>query len=189
MASLCRNAFMDGGKTTMNLIVAQLESPIGEVRLASTESGICAVDFADRWPTVEHRLELRFGKIMSRQQGDPYALIPRLKDYFDGAIETFDGLVLDPGGTLFQRSVWSALREIHRGETWNYSQLAAHVGNPKAVRAVGSTNARNPIAIIVPCHRVIGKGGELRGYAGGLDRKRWLLELEGCPVKNDSKRD
>ena len=162
----------------MNLILAQLESPIGEVRVASTEAGICAVDFADRWPIVEHRLEVRFGKIRSREQGDPFRLTPRLKRYFDGAAETFDGLALDPGGTDFQRSVWSALREIHRGETWNYSQLAAHVGNPKAVRAVGSSNARNPIAIIVPCHRVIGKAGELRGYAGGLERKRWLLDLE-----------
>ena len=162
----------------MKLIVARMESPIGEVRVASTGAGICAVDFADRWATVEQRLELRFGKIMSSEQGDPFALTPRLKRYFEGVPETFDGLPLDPGGTEFQRSVWAALREIHRGETWNYSQLATRVGNPKAVRAVGSTNARNPIAIVVPCHRVIGKAGELRGYAGGVDRKRWLLDLE-----------
>ena len=163
----------------MNVIVTQLESPIGEVRIASTSAGVCAVDFADRWETVEHRLEIRFGKITNRAKGDPFQLEPRLRQYFAGAVEAFEGLPLDPGGTAFQRAVWSALREIRRGETWNYSQLAAFVGNPKAVRAVGSTNARNPIAIIVPCHRVIGKAGELRGYAGGVDRKRWLLDLEG----------
>ena len=163
----------------MNVIVTQLESPIGEVRIASTAAGICAVDFADRWETVEHRLKIRFGKITNREKGEPFQLAPRLRQYFEGAFEAFEGLPLDPGGTAFQRAVWSALREIRRGETWNYSQLAAFVGNPKAVRAVGSTNARNPIAIIVPCHRVIGKAGELRGYAGGVDRKRWLLDLEG----------
>ena len=167
----------------MKLMVARLESPIGEVRIASTTAGVCAVNFEDRWATVEERLETRFGKITSWEDGDPYRLAPQLKRYFAGSPETFDGLPLDSGGTEFQRAVWAGLRQIGRGETWSYSQLAAHVGNPKAVRAVGASNGRNPIAIIVPCHRVIGKAGELRGYACGLDRKRWLLELEGAQAE------
>ena len=165
----------------MKLQITELESPIGLVRAAATERGICAVDFDNRWDEVRGRLRARFKEI-EETGGDPFGAAPRLKRYFDGEPEQFEGLALDEAGTPFQLSVWSALRRIERGQTWSYAQLAAHIGRPKAVRAVGATNGRNPIAIITPCHRVIGKAGELRGYAGGLDRKRWLLELEGVQV-------
>ena len=101
----------------------------------------------------------------------------QLGEYFAGERTEFD-LPLEPAGTPFQRSTWLALREIPYAETINYGQLALRVGNPKASRAVGLANGRNPISIVVPCHRVIGADGSLTGYGGGLDRKRLLLDLE-----------
>lgn len=103
--------------------------------------------------------------------------IKQLDEYFAGARDSFD-LPLQPSGTEFQRAVWNALEAIPFGETRSYGQIAAQVGRPKAARAVGMANNRNPIAVIVPCHRVIGAGGALVGYAGGLERKIWLLDHE-----------
>ncbi|NCO45642.1 MAG: methylated-DNA--[protein]-cysteine S-methyltransferase, partial [Vibrio sp.] len=103
--------------------------------------------------------------------------IKQLDEYFSGKRTIFT-LPLAAKGTEFQQSVWQALCKIPYGETWNYQQIAEAIGNPKAVRAVGLANGRNPISIIVPCHRVIGKSGKLTGYAGGLNRKASLLELE-----------
>jgi methylated-DNA-[protein]-cysteine S-methyltransferase len=108
----------------------------------------------------------------------PFAEAARqLAAYFAGKLTAFD-LPLEPAGTEFQRGVWAALRTIPYGETWSYAQLADKVGNPSAVRAVGMANGRNPIALVIPCHRVIGSDGSLTGYGGGLDRKRFLLDLE-----------
>ncbi|HME46802.1 methylated-DNA--[protein]-cysteine S-methyltransferase [Mycobacterium sp.] len=104
--------------------------------------------------------------------------VEQLAAYFAGERTSFD-LDLELGGTEFQRRVWSALQTIPYGETRSYRDIAAQVGAPSAFRAVGLANGRNPIGIIVPCHRVIGAGGSLTGYGGGLDRKRLLLELEG----------
>jgi methylated-DNA-[protein]-cysteine S-methyltransferase len=103
--------------------------------------------------------------------------VAQLGEYFAGERTTFD-LPLEPAGTPFQRTTWLALREIPYAETINYGQLALRVGNAKASRAVGLANGRNPISIVVPCHRVIGADGSLTGYGGGLDRKRTLLDLE-----------
>ena len=112
---------------------------------------------------------------------EPCAVLDRaeqqLKEYFAGERTDVD-LPLAPEGTAFQRSVWAALREIPYGRTWSYGQLATRVGNPNASRAVGLANGRNPISVIVPCHRVIGANGSLVGYGGGLDRKKVLLDLE-----------
>ena len=101
----------------------------------------------------------------------------QITQYFEGKIQTFD-LPLMTTGTVFQNGVWQALQGIPYGETWSYAQLAEAIGNDKAVRAVAGSNARNGLAIIIPCHRVINKGGGLGGYAGGLDRKQWLLDHE-----------
>lgn len=101
----------------------------------------------------------------------------QLREYFAGERKVFD-LSIEPQGTAFQRDVWQALREIPFGETRSYADIARSIGNPKAVRAVGSANGNNPIAIIVPCHRVIGSNGSLTGFGGGLDSKRFLLALE-----------
>jgi methylated-DNA-[protein]-cysteine S-methyltransferase len=101
----------------------------------------------------------------------------QLCEYFRGERTTFD-LAIRPAGTDFQRTVWSALQEIPYGETTSYGELAAALGRPGSARAVGAANGRNPIAIVVPCHRVVGKDGSLVGYGGGLARKRWLLDHE-----------
>ncbi len=106
-------------------------------------------------------------------------IVRQLEDYFAGGLTRFD-VPLELIGTDFQRRVWSALQEIPYGETISYGELARWVGNPAAVRAVGLANGRNPIAIIVPCHRVIGADGSLTGYGGGLERKAWLLEHEAA---------
>ena len=103
--------------------------------------------------------------------------VKQLSEYFDGKRQSFD-LPLKPHGTEFQQKVWSALLEIPYGETRTYGEIAAATGNPKACRAVGMANNRNPIAVIIPCHRVIGSNGALTGYAGGLKAKEILLELE-----------
>ena len=101
----------------------------------------------------------------------------QLDAYFAGALRDFD-LPLEPFGTPFQQSVWQALREVSYGTTTSYGALAAELGRPNAARAVGAANGSNPIAIVIPCHRVIGAAGSLVGYGGGLERKRWLLDLE-----------
>jgi len=111
-------------------------------------------------------------------EAEPFAsAAAQLAAYFAGQLTEFD-LPLAPAGTRFQRTVWAALQQIPYGETWSYGQLASKIGNPAAVRAVGLANGRNPIALVVPCHRVIGADGSLTGYGGGLDRKRYLLDLE-----------
>jgi methylated-DNA-[protein]-cysteine S-methyltransferase len=103
----------------------------------------------------------------------------QLKEYFAGSRTTFD-LPLEPSGTDFQLSVWELLRKIPYGVTTSYGELARRLGEPKASRAVGAANGANPIPIIVPCHRVVGSKGELTGFGGGIERKRWLLEHEGA---------
>src|SRR5690606_4692756 len=110
----------------------------------------------------------------------PRAVRTAVSAYFGGDLTALDGLTVQTGGTDFQRSVWTALRAIPAGQTRSYGQLAAAIGSPKAVRAAGLANGQNPIAVIVPCHRVIGANGTLTGYAGGLERKRWLLAHEGA---------
>lgn len=118
--------------------------------------------------------------------------IRQLQEYFDGERVTFE-IPLAPDGTDFQRRVWMALRDIPFAQTVSYGDIAREIGNPKGVRAVGLANGRNPISIIVPCHRVIGQNGSLTGYGGGIERKRWLLEHEarhagfaGTPLGNAS---
>lgn len=107
------------------------------------------------------------------------AVCRQLDEYFAGRREVFD-LALAPRGTPFQQQVWQALQRIPFGHTWSYAQLAQHIDNPKAIRAVGTANGANPISILIPCHRVIGSNGTLTGYAGGLERKQALLQLEGA---------
>jgi methylated-DNA-[protein]-cysteine S-methyltransferase len=109
---------------------------------------------------------------------DPFGLVSSLTRYFDGEIAILDGIPVAFSGTPFQRKVWTALRSIEGGATLSYGALARRIHEPHAVRAVGMANGRNPIGVVVPCHRVIGSDGTLTGYGGGLARKRWLLEHE-----------
>jgi methylated-DNA-[protein]-cysteine S-methyltransferase len=145
-----------------------LPTPLGPLILVATERALVAVEFAER----------------ALVAGVPSGRTPlldeacaQLRAYFAGERREFD-LPLAPEGTAFQRAVWTALRAIPCGETRTYGDVARQVGRPAAVRAVGAANGRNPIAIVVPCHRVIGADGSLTGYGGGLDRKRWLLAHE-----------
>jgi len=158
---------------------AELASPIGRITLAVRDRCLCALDFTDRWPRRRAALEKRFGQVEFRQATDPDGLVSRLERYFAGDLGALACVQVDPGGTEFQRKVWSALRKVPPGRTASYGELARAVGAAGAARAVGAANGSNPVAIVIPCHRVIGADGGLTGYAGGVRRKRWLLEHEG----------
>ena len=144
-----------------------IETPIGPLTLQADEAAVTAIRFgADGAQDASPLLD---------------AAEAQLREYFAGARRTFD-LPLAPHGTAFQQRVWTALRAIPYGETRTYGELAAAIGSPNASRAVGMANHRNPIPIIIPCHRVIGANGTLTGYAGGLEIKRRLLALEGINI-------
>jgi len=145
---------------------AQFESPIGGVRVTVNDGGsVVSVTFVDD--------EL----VKSDQDGPAVAAAHQLEEYFAGTRRDFD-LVVAPEGTEFEKRVWKELVEIPFGTTDTYGAIAGRLGDPGASRAVGVANARNPIAIVIPCHRVIGSNGDLTGYAGGLWRKKWLLGHE-----------
>lgn len=147
------------------------ESPIGMLSISCTEDGVKAVGFG------RENAEQNPGTQSSKADEMLKKTIGELEEYFEGKRKTFTvPCVME--GTEFQKKVWEALTEIPYGETRSYKEIAVQVGNPKASRAVGMANHRNPIAIIVPCHRVVGANGKLTGYAGGLDIKEKLLELE-----------
>ncbi len=148
-----------------------LDSPLGELLLTGDGEYVTGLYM----PLQKHAPEPGSGWV--RNDAVFVEAVRQLNAYFNGELRAFS-LPLAPSGTSFQRQVWSGLQDIPYGETWSYSQLARHIGQPGASRAVGLANGRNPIAIIIPCHRVIGANGSLTGYGGGLDRKRWLLAHE-----------
>ncbi|MFC5344164.1 methylated-DNA--[protein]-cysteine S-methyltransferase [Brevundimonas staleyi] len=165
------------------LTLDRIATPVGEVLLVTdAEGAVRALDFSD--------YEARMMRLLGRHAPDaelvpgrsPEVVRKAVEAYFTGDARALDGLTVKTGGTAFQRSVWAALRDIPAGETRSYGQLAAAVGSPKAVRAAGLANGQNPIAVIVPCHRVIGANGALTGYAGGLERKKWLLAHEAAAL-------
>jgi len=164
----------------IQLHASTYQSPIGPIELLSHNDRLCYLDFADNPERLITLMTRRYGKYEVVQSKDHDHWHQRLDRYFAGEKNAFDGILLETGGTAFQEKVWQSLREIPRGETLDYSSLAARAGNSRAVRAAASSNARNPISIVIPCHRVIGKDGSLRGYAGGEYRKQWLLEFEGA---------
>jgi methylated-DNA-[protein]-cysteine S-methyltransferase len=156
-----------------------IDSPIGPLTLVA-EQGLLTGLFMD---AQRHRPGDEVAGPPGDPQEEPFASAAgQLAAYFAGQLTAFD-LPLAPAGTQFQRTVWAALQQIPYGETWSYGQLASKIGSPAAVRAVGLANGRNPIAVVVPCHRVIGADGSLTGYGGGLDRKRFLLDLEAAPSR------
>lgn len=147
----------------------QMDSPVGPLTLVLSRNGLVALEFASRLT--------RAPGMNSPEALSPY--VKELEEYFAGTRRSF-GFPLDLGGTDFQLACWRALLEIPYGETRTYADIARTVGKPKGFRAVGMANNRNPIAIVVPCHRVIASDGTLCGYGGGLDVKRRLLQLEGA---------
>ncbi|MBI3782736.1 MAG: methylated-DNA--[protein]-cysteine S-methyltransferase [Deltaproteobacteria bacterium] len=166
----------------MKLEIATVPSPIGSVTFAVKDSTLCAMTFSDAWPQQLPRLQRRFSGVELRQTVDPARIATRLRRYFDGDITALDDIGVDPGGTPFQQRVWNVLGSIRPGSILSYRSVAEAVGKPTAVRAVGAANGSNPIAIVIPCHRVIAADGTLCGYGGGLERKRWLLLHEGVPL-------
>ena len=163
------------------LTLDRVATPVGEVLLVTDgEGAVRALDFADCVDRMTRLLRRHAPGATVAEGRAPERVRAAVERYFGGEVRALDGLTVTTGGTDFQRSVWKALRAIPAGETRTYGQLAAAIGSPKAVRAAGLANGQNPIAVIVPCHRVIGANGTLTGYAGGLERKRWLLEHEGA---------
>ena len=125
-------------------------------------------------------LRIHYGSQPLCERRAPAVIRDALASYFAGDLRSIDRIEVATMGTQFQRDVWAALRTIRPGITLSYSALAARIGRPKAVRAVGAANGSNPISVVVPCHRVIGADGSLTGYGGGIERKRWLLSHEGA---------
>lgn len=165
----------------MTIVYSHIASPVGPLLIAATDTGLHTVEFHAPRHAVPRGLDWR--------EGD-HALLDltrrQLGEYFDRRRTTFD-LPLAPRGTTFQLQVWHTLATIPYGETISYTDLAARVGRPTATRAVGAANGRNPLPIVLPCHRVIGADGSLTGFGGGLPTKRFLLELEGAwPVETSA---
>ncbi len=167
--------------TAETFFVERIETPTGRMRIVSDEAHrLRAVDWDDHEPRMQDLLRRHYGANAAQlREASRSSMAARaLLAYFEGDINAIDDLPTATNGTAFQRAVWSALRRIPAGRTVSYSTLAAEIGRPKAVRAVGLANGANPIAIVVPCHRVIGADASLTGYGGGLHRKRWLLAHE-----------
>jgi len=157
-----------------------LETPTGAMRLVSDgERRLRALDWEDHDSRMQELIRRYYGAETRLRDAPRRSEAARaLAAYFDGDLDAIVSLPTAANGTAFQLAVWAALRKIPVGQTISYSALAARIGRPKAVRAVGLANGANPIAIVVPCHRVIGADASLTGYGGGLDRKRWLLAHE-----------
>src|SRR6202012_4223194 len=161
----------------MAYVYKTMKSPVGELKLIASDKGLAAIlwekDNPKRVPLGPLVEDKKHPVLLETEQ--------QLKDYFSGRLKKFS-LKLDFAGTDFQKKVWEALLTIPFGETRSYGQIADQIGNPKAVRAVGAANGRNPISIIAPCHRVIGSSGKLTGFAGGLETKAHLLDHESHGV-------
>ena len=157
------------------IIEQELATPLGPLTVIARDGALCAVGFAPQREELRRRVRARFAETI-----EPGAVgaTRAIEAYLDGDVHALAGLEVDLGGTGFQARVWAQLREIPPGETTSYGEIARAIGSPEAVRAVGAANGRNPVSLVVPCHRVVGKGGTLTGYAGGLERKRWLLDHE-----------
>ena len=153
-----------------------MESPTGRLLLAADERGLRGVSFAQGRTPAKVEPGWKKDDALLREP------IRQLRAFFAGELRAFD-LTLAPEGTEFQRRVWDELQRIPYGETISYGELARQVGNPAASRAVGLANGSNPIAIVIPCHRVIGSNGKLTGYGGGLENKRWLLDFERSQLR------
>lgn len=170
---------MEKQNTKTKVYYTSFSSPLGTIWAAATEKGLCAIEMGCGFEQLQAVLVRRITDpefVAAPNRLQPY--VEQLSAYFRGELREF-AVPLDLWGTDFQKQVWQALCKIPYGETRTYRDIAAAVGNPKACRAVGNANGKNPIPIIVPCHRVVAAGGKLGGYSGGLDKKEFLLKLEG----------
>jgi methylated-DNA-[protein]-cysteine S-methyltransferase len=170
------------------LFLARLKTPIGTMLvITDKQERIRALDWCEYKDRMHRLLRLHAGKekrqFELRSNSLPTMVRKALNAYFAGNFTSIDSVPVYTDGTVFQQEVWQALRDIPVGTTLSYGALAKKLGRPKAVRAVGVANSVNPVGIVVPCHRVIGADGSMTGYAGGLERKRWLLAHEGTVLK------
>lgn len=167
----------------LELVLDRIATPLGEVLIVTdAEGAVRALDFHDYEPRMRRLLRLHYGLVSLTPGPAPAAVKAAVEAYFAGDLAALSGLPVKTGGTAFQTAVWRALRDIPPGSTQSYGQLAARIGRPTAVRAVGLANGANPVGVIVPCHRVVGASGDLTGYAGGVERKRWLLAHEAAAL-------
>lgn len=166
---------------TLHLFLDQLSTPIGPMMLVSDHAGNLRVAlFTEDEEYIRSELRDQYGNngFVISPASNPHNLTSAVASYFGGDLHVIDRIPVQTAGTPFQREVWQALREIPCGTTTSYGKPAQHIGRPAAIRAVGTANGANPVAVVVPCHRVIGSNGSLTGYGGGMERKRWLLDHE-----------
>jgi methylated-DNA-[protein]-cysteine S-methyltransferase len=161
----------------------RLQTPIGVALLVSDANGVLrALDWEDHALRMHELLRLQYGVVVLKEARAPRELRTALSGYFKGDLDRLGQIKWRVAGTPFQQKVWKALPKIPAGITMSYGALAAKIGLPRAIRAVGHANGSNPISVVVPCHRLIGANGSLVKYGGGLERKRWLLRHEGVAV-------
>jgi methylated-DNA-[protein]-cysteine S-methyltransferase len=163
----------------MRLLLDRINTPVAPLLLVTDETGtLRALDFADHEARMLRLLGQHYGQFELIDARLPKSIQQSLSAYFDGDMGAFADTPIATNGTPFRQQVWAGLRTIPAGTTFTYGQLARQIGHPSASRAVGAANGSNPIAIVVPCHRVIGSSGSLTGFAGGIARKQWLLDHE-----------
>jgi methylated-DNA-[protein]-cysteine S-methyltransferase len=161
----------------------RLKTPIGLALLVTDDDGVLrALDWEDYEKRMRELLRLQCGAVELKEAKAPAAMKNSLSAYFKGDLDRLGDIEWRVAGTPFQRQVWNALPKIRAGSTMSYGALAAKLGSPRAMRAVGHANGANPISVVLPCHRLIGANGSLVKYGGGLERKRWLLRHEGVAV-------
>jgi methylated-DNA-[protein]-cysteine S-methyltransferase len=167
--------------------LSRIPTPVGDMLIAvDDQDRLRVLDWDSHIERMERLMERYYGSgaVALVENDADHPVGRKLVDYVAGDIGAIDDIPTRTTGTAFQRKVWAALREIPAGQTWSYGQLASHVGEPGAARAVGLANGSNPIGVVVPCHRVIGANGTLTGYGGGIERKRWLLRHEGAVFRD-----
>jgi methylated-DNA-[protein]-cysteine S-methyltransferase len=171
-------------KPPETFLLDRLRTPIGTALLVTDADGVLrALDWEDFEARMKGLLRRHYGAVALRDARATEDVKAALTGYFDGDLERLATIAWCVAGTAFQRKVWTALATIPAGTTMSYGALAAQLGTPRAVRAVGHANGSNPLSVVVPCHRLIGANGSLVKYGGGLMRKRWLLEHEGVVLK------
>ncbi|HEY2759976.1 MAG TPA: methylated-DNA--[protein]-cysteine S-methyltransferase [Pirellulales bacterium] len=163
----------------MHLRLEKYDAPVSPLLIVTDLDGkLRALEFADHEARMHRLLSEHYGEYQLQPGTAPKTILSALDEFFAGNLAAIESIEVATGGTPFQRSIWRALRKIPGGATISYGQLAVRLNRPSASRAVGAANGANPIAIVVPCHRVIGANGTLTGYGGGLPRKRWLIDHE-----------
>ena len=170
------------------LTMDRIATPLGEGLLGVDSQGVLRVfEWIDHEARTLQLLRRQYPNVELQSGAAPQATSRAFEAYFAGELTALDGVATQTGGTEFQRRVWTALRTIPVGTTLSYQALATRIDSPRAVRAVGLANGKNLIGLVIPCHRVIGSDGTLTGYAGGLARKRWLLQHEGAVFRTAEK--